>query len=311
MNPFLAGLLIVVALGGVVVTLEATDTTHFGLKKLWGGKEVIAGNVTAVVLSALPMEPGERLNTAKLWNAEQGTFNHRYIDREIAAEREYITLPQDVVGRVMARSKGPNQVFTEADFLPAGSPEGVLGLIPEGMEYVPLDPKKIKGIELLGFRDCFDLRVMVEPDASVREAAEEILKNRTYSSESERLQLAAITQGPVKHTLVQNGMVIRQPKTKGGVVTVALHPDDVDATIDALGSGDDIFLTARRGTPGVEFVRVTDATVDPTLAYKWILEGHRDVEFFHGSEFDRSVIPVGNHPSSPSVANQVPVRRGH
>ncbi len=293
MNPFLAGLFLIVAVIGVLFTLEATDTTDLGLKKLWAGGEVHAGNVTAVVMSAMPMEPGERIVSSKLWNPEQGTFNHQYLDKDLGKDREYLTLPQEVVGRVLARPKAANQTYTEGDFLPKGSPEGVLGLIPDGLEIVPLDPKKIKGIELLGFRDRFDLRAMVEADESVKKAATEILKNRSYASESERMRLSAITQGPTKRTQVQNGMVIRQPKEKNGVVVVALHPDDVDGTIDALTSGLSIFLTARTGGSGAQTARIETETVDPMKEFQWVLDGHRDVEMFNGTEFKRSVIPVG------------------
>ena len=59
MNPALAGLLIVVAFLGVLLTLELTGKTDLGLRSLWsGGGEVHAANTTPVVLSQQALHPG-------------------------------------------------------------------------------------------------------------------------------------------------------------------------------------------------------------------------------------------------------------
>jgi Flp pilus assembly protein CpaB len=293
MNPFLAGLFTLLALLGVIFTLEATDTTDLGLKQYWAGKPVMASNMTPVVLSMASLQPGERITTAKLWNSEQGTFNHKFMDKGVATKGAYMSL-EEVLGRVMAKSKSPAQVFTERDFLPKGTPVGVSGLIPDGLVAVPIDLKRVKGIESLGFKDRFDLRIMEEADQSIKDLAQELLEKRRYTTEAERMQLAAITQGPTKRLLVQNGIVI-QPATgdRKGTVTVAVHEDDVDATIHAQASGKDIYCTLHTGRPGGEQQRVEVQAVDPLADFGWVLERSREVELITGEESDRFVIPVG------------------
>lgn len=293
MNPFLAGLLIILAIFGALLTLEAAGKTDLGLRKLWGGGEVRAANMTPVVVTSASLEPGERVTAAKLWSQEKGAFNHQYLDKDLVSDREYVALPQNVVGRVIARPKASNQAFVEADFLPKGSPEGVLGLIPDGMVSVPVDPSKVQGIRLLGYKNRFDLRVMIQADPTVREMAKEVLDKRSYSSEGDRLRLAAISEGPTQRLLAQDGMIIRQARgtNRDAVVVVALHPDDVDGVIDALSSEMDIYCTARMGNSEGESERVEPQKIDPMADYQWVLESSREVEVIRGTKFERTVVP--------------------
>ncbi|MFT7667349.1 MAG: hypothetical protein ACI8X5_000028 [Planctomycetota bacterium] len=305
MNPFLAGLLILVAIVGALVTLEATGTTDLGLKKLWNDEPVMAGNLMPVIISAMPFEPGERITLGKVWNNEVGTFNHKFMDKNLVAERAYVALPQDLIGRVLARPKSPNQVFVESDLLPKGSPSGIVGLIPTDMVSLSIETKRVKGIDLLGFGDHFDLRAMVEADESVRVMAEKVLQNRTYSSEADRLRLATIAEGPSQRTLVQSGIVIRQPKGKNDSLIVAIHPDDVNGAISALSSGIDIYCTASTGQPGVEVERVEKKTIDPMAEYLWVLESSKEVQIFQGNESTRAIVPTA---PSEEVAPTAPVQ---
>jgi len=295
MNPFLAGVLVLIAILGALFTLEATGSTDLGLNRLWGGDEVQAANMTPVVMATVPLEPGERVTVPKLWNREKKTLNHQYMSKDLVSERSFFAQPQEVVGRVLARPKAPNQAFVEEDFLPKGSPEGVLGLIPEGMVSVPVDAEKVQGINLLGFRDRFDLRVMLAMDDSVREMAEEVLDKRGYASEADRLRLAAIAGGPKQRLLAQNGMVVRPTKEEDGVVVVALHPDDVDSTIDALSADSTIFCTSRPASQGAQVARVTPEEIDPMEEYRWVLDSSREVEVIQGGRTERMVVPVGSN----------------
>ncbi len=293
MNPFLAAVLVVIAIIGALITLEATNTTNLGLKKLWSGGEVRAANMMAVVVSMTPMEPGQRVTPENLWNPAKETYNHRFMDRDLVARREFAASPQDVVGRVLARPKSQSQAFVEGDFLPKGSPSGVSGLIPEGMISLAIKPGRVGGLDLLGFQDRFDFRVIVELDESVRHMAEKVLDKRSYASEADRLKFSSISQGPVQRHLVQEGMVIRPSKGRGGEVVVALHPDDVEGTIDALSSGLDIYCTARTGAPGIKVSRVEHESIDPMADYIWMLESIKEVEMIRGAESERTIVPSG------------------
>lgn len=298
MNPFLAGVLVLVAVFGVLLTLEVTGKTDLGLKRLWsGGGEVRAANSIPVVLSMLPMQPGEQVTVPALWNQEQNTYNHMYIDKGAVAEKNYLDTPELVVGRVLRRPKPAGQAFTEFDFLPPGSKPGITGLVPDGMEALSIPADRIPGLTLLAFGDLFDLRRTVEAEQGAKEMAEEILRNRSYSSEADRLRLASIVRGPAPRLLAQAGVVLRpssgvfDPRNKEKIV-VAVHPDDLDGVIAALDAKGDIHCSPRKKTSEDALTRVEVVEVDPMEEYAWVLEISREVEVIQGDESEMKNVPA-------------------
>ncbi len=296
MNPALAGLLILVAFLGVLLTLELTGKTDLGLRSLWsGGREVRAANTVPVVLSQQPLQPGDEVTVAGLWNPQQGTYNHAFVDRARVAERNYMARPEDVVGRVLRRPKPAGQAFVESDFLPPGSPPGITGLVPDDMKSLSIEVDRVPDLALLAFGDRFDLRRTVEVDDSARRMAREILESRTRVSESDRLRLSAIAQGSEPVLVAQAGVVLRPSKggkTRDERIVVAVHPDDLNRLIAAVDGQGDLHCSPRKKRADGLYERVEVVEIDPLAEYAWVLEISREVELIHGDESLFSSVPT-------------------
>lgn len=296
MNPALAGLLILVAFLGVLLTLELTGKTDLGLRSLWsGGREVRAANTVPVVLSQQALQPGDEVTVAGLWNPQQGTYNHAFVDRARVAERNYLARPEDVVGRVLRRPKPAGQAFVESDFLPPGSPPGITGLVPDDMKSLSIEVDRVPDLALLAFGDRFDLRRSVEVDDSARRMAREILESRTRVSESDRLRLSAIAQGSEPVLVAQAGVVLRPSKggkTRGERIVVAVHPDDLNRLIAAVDGQGDLHCSPRKKRADGLYERVDVVEIDPLAEYAWVLEISREVELIHGDESLFSSVPT-------------------
>ena len=52
----------------------------------------------------------------------------------------------DVIGRVLEHEKTPGYVFTEADFLPKGTREGIVAGIPAGKRAIRLSADRVDGL---------------------------------------------------------------------------------------------------------------------------------------------------------------------
>ena len=296
MNPALAGLLIVVAFLGVLLTLELTGKTDLGLRSLWsGGGEVHAANTTPVVLSQQALQPGDEVTVAGLWNPQQGTYNHTYVDRARVAERNYLARPEEVVGRVLRRPKPAGQAFVESDFLPPGSPPGITGLVPADMKSLSIEVDRIPDLGLLAFGDRFDLRRSVEVDDSARRMAQEILESRTRVNEGDRMRLSAIARGSEPMLVAQAGVVLRPSKggnTRNERIVVAVHPEDLSRLIGALDGQGEIYCSPRGKRADGAYERVEVVEVDPMAEYSWVLEISREVELIHGDESQYSSVPT-------------------
>ena len=305
MNPFLAGLLALVAIIGVLLTLELTGKTDMGLKKFFsGGGEVRAGNDIAVVLNSVALQPGQQVTKEALWNPQQGTFFHTYVDKDRVAEKEYLADPGEVLGRVLRRPKAAGLAFTEADFLPMGSAPGITGLVPDGMSALSIPADRIPGLGLLGFADRFDLRMNVESDEGAQRVAREILEDRSYSSEQDRLRLASIVQGPEPRLMAQAGAVLR-PSNPAAIqrnekIVVAVFPEDLNGLIAALDSKGDIYCSPRKKSPEGVYERVEVIERDPMDEYAWVLEISREVEMIAGDQSE-----IHNVPSAHSTLQDV------
>ncbi len=305
MNPFLAGLLALVAIFGVLLTLEFTGKTDMGLKKFFsGGGEVRAGNERAVVLNFVPLQPGEQVTKESLWSLEQGTFFHTYVDKDLIAEKNYLPGPEQVLGRVLRRPKAAGLAFTESDFLPMGSAPGITGLVPDGMSALSIPAERIPGLGLLGFADRFDLRMNIESDEGARRVAREILEDRSYSSEQDRLRLASIVSGPEPRLMAQAGAVLR-PSNPAGIqrnekIVVAVYPEDLNGLIAALDAKGDIYCSPRKKSPEGIYERVEVVERDPMEEYAWVLEISREVEMITGDESE-----IQNVPSAHSTLEDV------
>jgi len=285
-NPFLVLVLVLVAVLGTLGTLEATGHTELGLKRLWGGEVMANPNLTPVVLSSVGLQPGQRIAAPAIWNPVRQEFHYKLLDRAHVQKSNLIGEPSDVLGRVLARPKPANQAFIEADFLPKGSPEGLLGLVPEGMRSVTIDPSKVQGLGILGFKDRFDLIMTEAVDPGIGAAARQALDSRRHVSAADRMRLSAIRKGSRQELLARGAMVIRQAESRSTKkeIVLAIHSGDVEGTLAALAAGSDLYCVSGSGAQEDVPAQSEAKPEDPVEPYKWLFENSRDVEVYEGSD---------------------------
>jgi len=223
------------------------------------------------------------------------------LTEEQVAKRGYATGFNEVKGRVLKNAMGSNQPFMISDFLPEGTAPGIVGLVPEGKQLVMLDAKKVQGIDSLGSRNRFDLKVSRPVDDGIEKAAKAALDARPYVSPTDQMTLASISREPERLLLAQNGMIIRRAEKQGSktVVAVALHPDDVDLVMDALVQDETIYCVGHSGVgerEEREVPRIQPEPVDQIAAYRWLLDSMQKVEVYKGNECTFGIVPVKESP---------------
>ena len=293
-NPFLAGLLVLLAIIGVAATLELTGVARLGLGKLFNRNEAVAANMVHVLLPNRVLEPGHMLGRGDLWDPKAGRLRLMPMERPLVEEGHFATGVDQIRGRVLAKSKSPNDPFQPGDFLPKGSPAGLVGLVPSGMRLVPVPVDKVSGLEALGYQDHFDLYVNDAISQKLLETARKLLAAREHVSDEDQLRLAQAESTLRQRLLAQNGSVLRQAdpssKSKERKVSVALHPDDVEALLAALDDGSTIYCIARSPEEARQTERVSVAAPDPMEVLSWVYEDRSDVEFISGS--DRQIVSI-------------------
>ncbi len=112
-------------------------------------------------LVAVPTPAGlipaySRIRRDHLWDARNRRLAMVYLPPS-AVTKEMLTNIADIMGRVLDHPKEPGYVFTESDFLPAGTREGIVGGIPAGMRAIRISADKVDGLYGLRPGDRFDI----------------------------------------------------------------------------------------------------------------------------------------------------------
>ena len=164
---------------------------------------------------------------------------------------ETIVDPVKIVGRVLAADKKPGQLFSEGDFFPPGTREGIVAGIPRGKRAVRIDASKVNGIVGLGRGDLFDLVATLDFS---RGNGRGVRVEGTATN-----QLGAFGSQVRASTIVDGGAVV-QPLARRAVVggggeqlveemVIAVDPGEVAALTEALHSGARLDCIPRSGRP--------------------------------------------------------------
>ncbi|KAA5545883.1 hypothetical protein FYK55_02910 [Roseiconus nitratireducens] len=186
-------------------------------------------------------------------------------EAQVADHPEWITRFDEIIGRVMAREKRADFVFSEKDFLPEGSRSGIAGGVPNGKQGFFLDAEKIPGLRFLKSGDRFDL-LASNPDEPKDSSSEYgLLMGGIKARGGKPIPLTGV------QILAQNAELIalatnRSMTTQGGLdlantesrgrsvnttkeerVCIAIDPDEAVALTGALGAGLEINMVTRSG----------------------------------------------------------------
>jgi len=217
-----------------------------------------------------------------------------------------------IVGRVLAVEKLPGQLFSETDFYPPGTREGIVAGIPTGKRALRIDAAKVSGIVGLGRGDRFDLIATLD-----------LARGAGRGIEVEGTGMRSLGQlgSPVQAaTIVAGGAVVQPLETRvipgpsGQVVeemVIAVDPEEVAALTEALHSGARIDCVPLSGRPeGVAAEpAASGARTKRTLSMvETIVGGERRVVAVRSGRRDADSLPSVSAAGSPSEPPQ-PVER--
>ena len=258
---------------GLAVVLSAVvvfgTLWGFGLidfSKLRSSEPSTAGLVP-VPTAARRIPAYTRLTRDHFWDLKNNRITVVYLPPR-AVTPEMLVKLSDVIGRVLDHEKTPGYVFTEADFLPKGTREGLVGGIPAGKRAVRLSADKVEGLYGLHVGDRFDLLATMPIDAS-RGGAQTFNLAGAYGQQlALQARLTNWQKQATVRVMVQNGVIVepmttrgvpmfQSSLTEGGVtrtrpvqeVVIAVNPDEVARLTEAVAVDAKITAVPRSGHP--------------------------------------------------------------
>ena len=219
-----------------------------------------------VAKSLVALRAFEKVERESVYDREMGEDSYFWLpESQVRAHPEWVTRVDQVIGRVMARDKRADFVFSEKDFLPEGSRVGLSGGVPEGKQGFFLDAEQVAGLRLLKQGDRFDLMASLPEESASADAEYGLLVGGIKARGNKPIPLNGV------RLLVQSGTVIAltngrsmttrgalefdatdsrgrpTTQTKGEQVAVAIDPEEVVPLTQALGSKLAIHAVARSG----------------------------------------------------------------
>lgn len=237
------------------------------LSKLRSSEPSTAGLV-AMPTAARRVPAYTRLTRDHFWDPRTNRLTVVYLPPR-AVTPEMLANLSDVIGRVLDHEKAPGYVFTDADFLPKGTREGVVGGIPAGKRAVRISADKVEGLYGLRPGDRFDLLATMPIDASRGGGAQTFNFAGAYGQQlALQARLTNWQKQATVRVMVQNGLIVEPMATRavpmfqnsltdGGVTrtrpvqeaVIAINPEDVARLTEAIAVEAKITAIPRSGRP--------------------------------------------------------------
>src|SRR5262245_34312096 len=135
---------------GALVALGVLDLSRFR------SQEPSTAGLIAVPTPAMTIPAYTRVQRDHLWDRTRNRLAVIYLPPR-AVTPEMLTNISQVIGRVLDHDKAAGYVFTQSDFLPPGTREGIVGGIPAGKRAIRIAAEKVAGLYGLRAGDRFDL----------------------------------------------------------------------------------------------------------------------------------------------------------
>ncbi|MEQ8819451.1 MAG: hypothetical protein RLY93_04350 [Sumerlaeia bacterium] len=215
---WISGRIALPGLGKRVVAVQGEAPTTSG-QKAEGEK---------VFLTVKPLKAYDRVTAEMLM--EPGSFRFRTLPASYFPPQEgeppVLVGLDAVVGRVLRRDKEPNRAFTEADFFPLGTREGVVAGVPSDRRALVLNAAEVPGLHSLRRDDQLDV-LTTDKDGKLKVLAEE-----------------ARVVAPVEAREIagSGGKIVEE-------ATLAVTPQEVETVMGAIARGEKLFAVARSGQP--------------------------------------------------------------
>jgi len=264
---FLAGPMIALAVvvSAVVIIAALWAFGLLDLSKLRSSEPSTAGLI-AVPTPGRPIPAYTRVTRDHLWDPRRNRLSVVYLPPR-AVTKEMLVGLSDVIGRVIGHDKLPGYVFTDDDFLPKGTREGLVAGIPPGKRAIRVPADKVEGVYGLRGGDRFDLVATMPIDAS--RSSQPFNVSGVYSEQlSVQARLSNWQKQATVRVLVQNGVIVEPMTTRqipilqssltehSGArmrpvqeVVIAIDPEEVARLTEAMAVEAKISMVPRSGRP--------------------------------------------------------------
>lgn len=222
--------------------------------------------LVAVPVPARAIPAYTRVTRDHFWNPETQQLTSLYLPPD-SVTPAMMTRAADIFGRVLNHDKPAGFVFTEADFLPKGTREGLTGGIPTGKRAVRVEAEQVQGLYGLRSGDRFDLVATLAIDSRSGRTAFDA--GGAYSAQfALQAQLSNWQKQATVRVLVQNGVIVEPLLTRQvpvfsrsltqGAITrmrpvqeavLAVDPDEVARLTEAIAVEAKVSVVPRSGRP--------------------------------------------------------------
>ena len=232
----------------------------------FGSKEPSTEGLIAVPTPARAIPAYTRVTRDHLWDPRNNRLAVVYLPPRAVTHEMLVKLP-DVIGRVLNHEKMPGYVFTDSDFMPNGTREGIVAGIPAGKRALRIPTDNVDGLFGLHAGDRFDL-VATMPIEEGRGGSQAFGFGGIYAQQlALEAQLSNWQKQATVQVIVQNGVIVepmttRQiPMAQGGAaggaarvrpvqeVVIAIDPGEVARLTEAMVVQARIWMVPRSGRP--------------------------------------------------------------
>jgi Flp pilus assembly protein CpaB len=251
----------VVVIVGLLLAFGLLDLSKFR------SNERSTAGLVAVPTPAKTIPAYTRVQRDHLWDPVNGRLAMIYLPPR-AVTREMLVNISDVIGRVLDHDKAPGYVFTESDFLPRGTREGIVAGIPAGKRAVRISADKVDGLYGLHAGDRFDLLATMPINASQGGGqtfnfagvyGQELALQARLSNWDKQATVRVIVQSAViVQPMTTRGIPIYQTSLSEGSATrvrpvqeavIAIDPDEVALLTEAMAVDARLTTIPRSGRP--------------------------------------------------------------
>jgi len=277
----------------IALAVVASAVAILGL--LWGfglidlsrfrSAEPSTAGLVAVPTAARRIPAYTRVTRDHLWDPKNSRLTVVYLPPR-AVTPEMLGKVSDLLGRVLAHPKSPGYVFTDSDFLPKGTREGVVAGIPAGKRALRVSGDRVDGLYGLHPGDRFDLLATMPIDASRGGGGQTFNVGGVYGKQiGLEAQLSNWQKQATVRVMVQNGVIVEpmdvravpvaQASLVDGAVTrvrpvqeavIAINPDEVARLTEALAVDAKITAVPRSGRPD-DYINSTTPESQPVSPF--------------------------------------------
>ncbi|MBI4887198.1 MAG: hypothetical protein HY824_08900 [Acidobacteria bacterium] len=234
---------------------------------IFGSREPSTAGLIAVPTPAAAIPAYARVRRDHLWDPRNNRLAVIYLP-PAAVTREMLVNIGDIIGRVLESDKAPGYVFTEADFLPRGTREGIVAGIPAGKRAIRISADKVDGLYGLHPGDRFDIMATMPINASGGGGQSFNLAGPYSQEVALQARLSNWDKQATVRVIVQNAVIVA-PMTTRGVPTfqtsvtegsatrtrpvqeavIAIDPDEVALLTEAMAVEARLTSIPRSGRP--------------------------------------------------------------